>query len=349
MRRVLWWGRFDPGYARNRILRALLAELGWLILDFRPYVSVLGDLEAGLRQLPRPDLVWVPCFRQRDLAAARRWAKRHRVPLLADPLISAYDKQVFERGKLSPDSLRARRLRAWEGRLLRAADVVLADTASHADFFRETFAIPADRLAVVPVGAEEALFRPCPPPPHKAPALRVLFYGSFIPLQGPETIVEAARLCAGAAIDWTLVGDGALRPRCARQARGLGRLRFEPWLPFAELPARICAADVVLGIFGTTPKAARVIPNKVYQALACARAVVTQGSAAYPPALRQDRAAGLFWVPAGDAQALADTLRALAADREALCRASVRAGETYQEYFATAQVRAALQAALELA
>ncbi len=33
---VLWWGRFDPDYSRNRILRQAYTALGWRIVDFHP-------------------------------------------------------------------------------------------------------------------------------------------------------------------------------------------------------------------------------------------------------------------------------------------------------------------------
>ena len=28
-KRVLWWGRFDAGYSRNRVYISLFKELGW--------------------------------------------------------------------------------------------------------------------------------------------------------------------------------------------------------------------------------------------------------------------------------------------------------------------------------
>lgn len=344
---VLWWGRFDPGYSRNRILRGLLQSLGWKVVDFQPRFSALGDLEARLLRLPRPDLVWVPCFRQRDFPAARRWSRRYGVPLLFDPLISAYDKQVEERRKLRADSRAAQRLLAWERALFAAADIVLADTEEHASYFYLQLGARRELIHVVPVGAEEALFKPCgenAPPSQKS--LHVLFYGSYIPLQGPLVIAQAARLASEAPVVWTLIGQGPLRAECEALAQGLPKVRFEDWLPYDVLPERICEADVVLGVFGLTPKAARVIPNKVYQALACGRAVLTRSAPAYPPLLREATASGVYWVEAGDPAALARMVMHLAEARDELGMAHRLARTTYERYFSQAVVRDALVRAL---
>lgn len=345
---MLWWGRFDPDYSRNRILRKLLAELGWQVRDFQPRLSGLGDWEARLRALPRPDLVWVPCFRQRDIAAASRWARSHGIPLLFDPLISAYDKQVDERGKLDADSPRARRLLAWERKLFQCADRIIADTPAHADYFAEVLGADRTKCAVVYVGAEEALFSPRPMR-AKDPndALEVLFCGSFIPLQGPGTVVEAARLYKGPPVKWTLLGNGPLRAACEEQAAGLNNVTFEDWMPYEQLPARIQQADILLGVFGTTPKAGRVIPNKVFQSLACGRPVVTRSAGAYPDHLAAAEDSGLVWVRAGDAQGLADRVAGLAADRDTLPQLGLAAGETSRHYFAESVVRNQLGKALE--
>lgn len=328
---LLWWGRFDPGYARNRILRGLMRERGFRIRDFRPAVSAVGDLEAAARRLPAPALVWLPCFRQRDLAAALRFARRHGVPLVADPLISAYDKQVHERAKHAESSVAARRLRAWEGGLLRACDRVVADTDAHAAFFRETFDLDAHRVHVVHVGAEEALFAPTPVP-ATADGVEALFYGSFIGLQGPETIVAAARGCRAPRVRWTLLGDGPLRRRCETAGRGLPNLSFEPPVPYPELPARIHRAHLLLGVFGAGAKAGRVIPNKVYQSLACGRPLVTRRAAAYPAAMCASGSSGVQWVTPGDPAALAAAVAALAAHPERLAELGRRAATSYRRW-----------------
>lgn len=341
---LLWWGRFDPSYSRNRVVRRLLESRGWRVRDFHPLVCAAGDLQASIQRLVVPDAVWVPCFRQRDVQAAARWARRHGIPLIFDPLISAYDKQVDERQKFPATSGRARRLLAWERVCFGLADRVVADTPAHADYFHAVLGVPRARLAVLMVGAEEALFQPCPV--SGSGPLEALFYGSFIPLQGPQVIVDAARLFRGPDLKWTLLGAGPLRAACERSAADLPMVRFEDWLPYPQLPARICRADILLGVFGATPKAGRVIPNKVYQALACARPLVTRSADAYPQALSQDLQSGIAWVPAGDPQALAERVATLA-DRALLANMGSQAGLTSERYFSTSILAAQLDELLD--
>jgi glycosyltransferase involved in cell wall biosynthesis len=342
-KQLLWWGRFDPAYSRNGVLRQHLAALGWTVADFHPRFCALGDLEAALRRLPAPDAVWVPCFRQRDLAAARRWCDRRGVPLIFDPLISAYDKQVLERAKLAENSRAARRLLAWERGLFAKADLLLADTACHADFFSGALGATRQDTHVVYVGADETMFAPAPARAADGP-LEALFYGSFIPLHGAETLVEAARVYQGPEVRWCLLGDGPRRPACVAAAAGLSNVAFENPIPYARLPARIHAADLLLGVFGTTPKAGRVIPNKVFQALASGRPVVTRASEAYPAEARAS--AAIAFVPPGDPQALATTVAAWAARRVALAERGQAARALYESAFSSAVVRSQLARSL---
>jgi len=347
MSTVLWWGRFDPDYSRNRILRKLLPELRWNVVDFHPRFSPLGDLEARLKGIGKPDLVWVPCFRQRDLAAASRWAKRQGVPLVFDPLISAYDKQIFERKKYAPQSRRARRVLQWECALFQRADILLADTQPHADYFSETFGVPPDRIKVVYVGAEEPLFHPAPMPSHSdGSPVEVLFYGSFIELQAPQIIVQAARIYKGPQVRWTLLGKGPLRAECERLARGLDNVRFENPIPYERLPARIHKADILLGVFDTGEKATRVIPNKVFQALACGRPVVTQRSNAYPKELEVSQSGGLCYVQAGSADDLARVVSELASAADSFPRIGRHASAAFEACFDHACIRDMLNGVL---
>ena len=71
-------------------------------------------------------------------------------------------------------------------------------------------------------------------------------------------------------------------------------------------------SDLCLGIFGTSPKARRVIPNKIFDALACARAVLTGDTPAVRELLRPGND---VWVcPPGDPDPLADAIVTLRDD-----------------------------------
>ncbi len=341
-RTVLWWGRFDPDYSRNRILRQAFKALGWRIVDFKPTVSNLGRWEATLKAVKTPDLVWVPSFRQRDMISASDWAQKKAVPLIFDPLISAYDKQVFERRKFESRSTKAQQLLSWEKERLARADFLIADTNGHADYFSRTFGISPEKILVIPVGAEESLFTPQPMTlKSSSEKVELLFYGSFIGLQAPDIIVSAAKLCKDN-VHWTLLGEGPELQKCKDLAGNHSDISFEDYLPYADLPARIAKADILLGIFGVSEKAARVIPNKVYQSLASARPVITRQSAAYPDQTTGEPR-GLVDIEAGDPEALAFTVERLMDSPGSLPDRGIAAREYYDQFFGTSTVQRSLE------
>jgi len=338
---ILWFGRGDPAYSRNQVLLNAMHELGHTARFFTPAVSGLASIECRLKQVAKPDLVWVPCFRQRDVLVASRAARRWGVPLIFDPLISAYDKQVFERRKFNEAATAARRLLAKERRQFAAADLVVADTQNHAAFFRRELGVAQAGLAVIPVGAQAQVFKPAPMRGVRG-RIQVFFYGSFIELQGAGVIVAAAKLCPEA--DFTLLGDGPSRPACEQAAQGLTNVRFEDRLPYESLPARIAEAHVLLGVFSASRKAGDVVPNKVYQSLACGRPVVTRQSDAYPAHLIDGlgEQTGLFWVRPQDPKALAECVRALANTSDKLPEYGRLAAESYRASMGPSVVRGAL-------
>ena len=83
-------------------------------------------------------------------------------------------------------------------------------------------------------------------------------------------------------------------------------------MPYASLGVEVGRAAICLGIFGDSAKAARVVPNKVWQAMAAGRPVVTADTPAVREVLEDGRSALL--VPAGDPDGLAAALTRLAAD-----------------------------------
>lgn len=340
---ILWWGRFDPGYSRNRILRNLLHLSGYALQDFIPRVSSLGSFESLFAKLSVPDAVWVPAFRQKDFYSARRYANKHNIPLIFDPLISAWDKALFERKKFQESDRQAIKLLHWEQSMFSCSDLVIADTIPHARFFIEKLLAPRDKTVVIPVGAEESLFNMQPLHSPGTPP-EIFFFGSFINLQGPEVIIEAALRLPKAR--WTLLGKGPLKKACEEKSVGQEHIHFEDWLPYENLPERIGKADIILGIFGTSPKSGRVIPNKAYQALACGRPLITQESTAYPSVITSSTEAGITFVPAGDPKALADAVEKMITSPDQFSESAKQARRTYETYFSESQIKDTLISAL---
>ena len=84
----------------------------------------------------------------------------------------------------------------------------------------------------------------------------------------------------------------------------------------------------MLGVFGTTAKAQRVIPNKAFQALACGAPLITGATPAARELLVDGESALL--VPAGDGAALAEAIRRLASDQELARRVAAGGRATYE-------------------
>jgi glycosyltransferase involved in cell wall biosynthesis len=110
-----------------------------------------------------------------------------------------------------------------------------------------------------------------------------------------------------------------------KSVRFLGRRSYE------QLPTEMAASHVCLGIFGTSPKAQRVIPNKVFDALAVARPVITGDTRAVREVLTHGENAWLC--PPGDPEALAEAVLALRSDAAARLQLAHRGHELFRQRF----------------
>lgn len=362
----LFLGGYDPAYPRTAVIRKGLLARGDGIVEYPAdpsfkawlrYPLLLARIAAGfVSRIPLRgiDAVYVPAFCQKDVPLARFLATLFARPVVFDPLAPRHETKILDRGRRPADSLTARWNWWIDALAFRLADIVLADTAAHAAYYRSAYGVPARKLVVVPVGYDDELFDPAPaaarppdPPPSGAP-FTVLFFGSFLPLHGVPSVVEAARevLRRDPDIRFRFVGSGDTWTRARALASDLGAANcaFEPWVPLAALPALIASADVVLGIFGGTGKARRVVPHKVFQALGMSKPVIT----ARTPAVEEFFAHGedIWLCEEPYAGTLADAVLRLKAD--ALLRERLAAGgfRKVKERFTPAAVADALRSAV---
>ena len=182
------------------------------------------------------------------------------------------------------------------------------------------------------------------------PAFEALFFGTYVPLHGIEVIVDAADLLLQEKdINITVIGTGQLLPQIKQDAerRAVTNIDFiDRWVPTDELVAHIERAQVCLGIFGSTPKAARVIPYKVYDALAMRKPVVTRDSPAVRELLVNDESA-LLCAPEG--KSLADALLRLRNESGLASKLACNGYERYRQHGSPAAVGRALVNSLKAA
>jgi glycosyltransferase involved in cell wall biosynthesis len=331
--KALYFGTYDRASPRNTQVVSCLRRAGVTVVERHREVWGRQNWSVGLGQLARvvraegalarrqpddADVVVVGYPGHFDMPAARRIARKR--PVVFNPLVSLHDTFVVDRGRFRPRSPAAGVLRAIDSGAFRGADLVVADTEAQADFFRLAFGLPGERVAVALVGAEEPLFRPGY---HPVEPFHALFVGKLIPLHGLETILAAASLVPE--IPFRVVGDGQLANLLVRRPPNVEHI---PWIPYEELPEAYRAAGCALGIFGTSEKAARVIPNKVFQALACAAPVITGDTVGARELLTNG--ADAILVPPGDPAALAEAVRRLAVDEKLAQRLGNAGRETFE-------------------
>jgi len=357
-RRVLFFGTYDARkYPRVRVLQEGFEALGDEVLECNAPLGLDTAMRVRIvrhpwlapvlavrlltawtrlwwrsRRVPVIDLVVVGYMGHFDVHLARRLFPG--VPVALDHLVSGSDT-AQDRGVGGRFVLRL--LERIDRAALRAADHPCVDTVEHLSLVA---AEAHGRALVVPVGAPDEWFHE--PDAESSATLSVVFFGSYTPLQGAPVIGEAIALLRTEApeISFTMIGRGqdydATRDAGARN----DRVRWLDWVEPEELPALVARMDVCLGIFGTGPKALRVVPNKVFQGAAAGAAIVTSDTGPQREALGD----AALYVPPGDARALADALLALAADHERLHELRVAAYERACAHFRPASVVAPLHA-----
>jgi glycosyltransferase involved in cell wall biosynthesis len=353
---VCYFGAFDPQYPRNQIIRAGLAAHGVNVqtvnVDRRLSTRrKLAPLLRAYRQAARAtrfDAFIVPEFNHTLVPLAWVLARRRRIPLIFDGLVSMYDAVVIDRGQTRRGAWRAGVLYRLDWLAMRLASAVLVDTRQHKAYLSDLLRLSPERLHVVPVGAYEDWFYPRPVR-RLDDSLRVQYFGTYIPFHGVEHILEAAALLRDRTdITFQLIGGGqtyaAMRAHAERLA--LGNVVFIDAVPPPELPARISESDITLGVFGAAEKTGRVVPNKVYQNLAMCKPLITADSAA----VRDTFTGGehLRMVPPADPGALAQAILELAGDGDERERLAAGGYARMGEAFTTQHVGAGVLAILEM-
>ena len=292
-----------------------------------------------LRLLPRllkalagqQDLVFVGFYGQ---VLSLLLARLTRKPVIFDAFLSTYDTLCFDRARFGPHSIRGE-LAFWlDKQSCQAADHCLLDTRMHKRYFVNRFGIADSKISAFYVGHDAEQFYPRPEA-ASSDSFTVLYYGSFLPLQGISYIVQAAKLLeAEQDIEFRIIGGGMMYPHVRRLADKLRvqRLTFAPAVPYCELPTAIAGASVCLGgPFGSTAKAHRVIATKTFQFLAMAKPTIVGDTRANHELFAHGDDVWMCEIAA--AQALASAILALKGDAALRRRSGQRGHEHCRDEF----------------
>lgn len=264
---------------------------------------------------PKHDVVLIGYLGLFDVLILWPFVRIRRAVLVWDVFLSLYNTVVEDRalvGRYNPAGIA---LWVMEGIALRLVDLALMDTQAHADYLCTTYACSPSKVKRIFVGVEPEKFETTGKSlmvadPHASPK-QVLFYGQFIPLHGIETIVHAAKLTGCEEVQWLLIGKGQEAPKIRNLTEELqpANLRWLEWVDYDDLVKYLAESHVALGIFGSTDKAKRVIPNKVFQILMARRPLITGDTPAARELLRSGGSIRL--IPPANPEALALAVRSL--------------------------------------
>jgi glycosyltransferase involved in cell wall biosynthesis len=353
-RRVAVAGQHEPDYPRNVFNQRLMRAAGYdvaLAHSRGPWWQrSFSIVWQYLRAADRTDVVFVTEGAHRHMFWLKLAALVKHQRIVFDPFISLYNTEVEDRALHAACSAKAW-LAKWRDFVsCHCADLLVFDTPEHRAYFTERYRL-AKPSRILRVGVDEALFRPLPVPAREPSApCDVLFYGTYIPLQGIDTILAAAdRLRSDGSIQFTLVGRGQEYPRLRALADQLAlpNLSFVEPLTVADLAARIARADLCLGVFSAGSKAGQVVPNKVVQCAAMAKPIITRRSASVERDFAHERSA--YLIPAADPLALAEAVRTLSRDPALRARLGAGARAAFEGSYSLAAQTSVMRELLDTA
>ena len=319
MKQVCFFGIYDSNYSRNRVIRRSLEENGFNIvecnLDPKKYSKLIKYLKLFqkawsirstafsfvLVAFPGHSVVWLAKLIFKGT-------------IVFDAFLSVSDSNYNDRKVYNFISIRHFYDLFLDWSSCFFADVVILDTYEHIKFFNKNFMVSRSKMVRVLVGTSEDVFYPREGVINKQKLIH--FHGYFIPLHGVSHIIEAAKILENENIIFNLIGKGQEYLMMKKKVADLNltNVNFIDPVTLSELPNYIKNADVCLGIFGDTPKVARVIPNKIYEYIAMGKIVISADT----PAIRELFKDGenIVLCPSGDSENLAMKIKTILTDLE---------------------------------
>jgi len=279
--------------------------------------------------LKKPDVIIVGYTGHLDVPLAYLLSRIWRIPLVFDFHISLHNTFIKDRKVARDSTFISKFLRFIDRFSLSLSDLALLDTNAHIDHISKNLMCSRSKFKRLWVGEDPEIFHPVDV--KKFEDFTVIYFGEFIPLHGMEYIIEAARILEEKKVQFLLVGKGQLFEKTKSRAIGLKNVIFKGWVEYQNLPELISKSHISLGIFGNTDKAYRVIPNKIYESIACNIPVITGDT----PAINEifEHSKNIYLCRMADGASLANAIMKLKTSKQLRDRISTNAYTLYKEKF----------------
>ena len=356
---VVFIGDYDNDYPREKLLRrgfdaadTLVHECRFsdqsrfpsvLKLVFLPlyYVRILRRVfelrEAGIS----PNVVVLTKFNPFVIPLAYAYSRVAGCPLVYDLFVSLH-RTAEMRGV---DARVVRAVYLMERVVYRLPDHHLVGTDQFADLYSDMYGIARERFVRLPPGADEDWFYPRDDIPERD-RFTLLYWGNFLPHHGVGTIIGAAAELRDEPYEFVFLGDGPERERYEQMAADLSleNVRFEGFVSREVQQEWIASSQISLGVFADDPRTLASITNKVSEAVASRRAVLTAASPAIDAWFEHGES--VYTVPPADPVALAAAVRELADDPALIARLATGGHEVYDREFDVERIAELLGARL---
>lgn len=321
----LWKITKDPPHRSFAFLVRLLSANAFSAIRL-----LLESRTGDVAYIPYPSifllwlLSWLP----------RRWRPR----CVCDAYITLWDSLFQDRGMGAAGGWLSRLLLRAEIRALGAATHVIVDTQANARHIHRLFGVPLERIHAFPLALDEALLPGRDSGRCGGHGIRVVFIGTFVPLQGTTTIAQAIDKLRGQdSLEFTLIGDGQQADEASRWLQDNPAVSWlRGWQPADVIAAHLAGADICLGVFGGDGKAARVLPFKLYMAMAAGKAIITQHAYSTPGGCPPIPAMTCDATP----DALTEAITLLARDPERRIRLERQSRDYFERYLSTTALAA---------
>lgn len=313
-----------------------------LIMTSRRFIAAHLSIMLKYLKHPNKELVYIPYPAVFISFLLSFLPKRHQPKrLILDAFISLYDTICVDRAYLSTRHIFAKLLFRIEQRAYKNCSTVIVDTEQNAFYLSGLFNLPRKQFVAVPLSTHEhhlpipAYLKPSPQKPFQ-----ILFIGTLIPLHGIEVISGAIKLLSKRAdIVFKIMGNGQMAPLITEliNTHQINLIWIKEWQSQAQLIEAIQAADICLGVFGSTAKTQRVCPLKIYSYAACGRAVITAETDWMRANTLDQTEPPFVLIPQCSAEALATAISDLVSQPEQIARYAQAARHFYQKFLSNQQ------------